>query len=140
MWQITNFKHFAKFVLPYSVSIHKIFNTHTTHTSVLVAECGIFSCSMWDLLPWLGIKPRLLVLGVQSLATGPPGKSPHTIFFLEGRVVFPRRKIVFLPLLRAKVISRMTIVQLSNFRKFNIDTILLCKNLLYVFPVLVSPV
>ena len=33
MWQITNFKHFAKFVLPYSVSIHAVFNTHT-HTCI----------------------------------------------------------------------------------------------------------
>ena len=38
------------------------------------------SCSMWDLVPWLGIKPRALALGAQSLATGPPGKSTLLIF------------------------------------------------------------
>lgn len=78
MCQITNFKHFAKFVLPYSLSIHAIFNTHT--------HLGL-SCRMWDLqLQHVGstsltrIKPRLLALGVQSLATGPPGMS-HTQYF-----------------------------------------------------------
>ena len=34
---------------------------------VLVAACGIFSCGMWDLLPWPGI--------------GPPGKSPKQVSF-----------------------------------------------------------
>ena len=38
------------------------------------------SCSMWDLVPWLGIKPRALALGAQSLATGPPGKAKLFIF------------------------------------------------------------
>ena len=34
----------------------------------LVAACRIFSCSMWDLAPWLGIEPRPPALGVQSLS------------------------------------------------------------------------
>ena len=33
---------------------------------VLVVTCGIFSCSMWDLVP--GIEPRPPVLGAQSLS------------------------------------------------------------------------
>ena len=44
---------------------------------VLVVAFGIFyphcsvwtlSCSLWDLVPWPGIKPRLPVLGVQNLS------------------------------------------------------------------------
>ena len=34
---------------------------------VLVAACGIFSCGMWDLVPWQGIEPRLPAMGVRSL-------------------------------------------------------------------------
>ena len=33
---------------------------------VLVVACGIFSCSTWDLVPWLGIKRRPPALGEQS--------------------------------------------------------------------------
>ena len=53
--------------------------THThTHTHiwlcwVLVVACRIFTCSMqtlncsmWDLVPWLGIKPRPPALGAES--------------------------------------------------------------------------
>ena len=42
---------------------------------ILVAVCGIFSCSMqtlsckiWDLVPWLGIEPMPSVLGAQNLS------------------------------------------------------------------------
>ena len=41
----------------------------------LVAKCGIFSCGMWtlswgkwDLVPWWGIEPRPLAMGVWSLS------------------------------------------------------------------------
>ena len=34
----------------------------------LVVACKIFSCSMWDLVPWAGIKPRPPALGVWSLS------------------------------------------------------------------------
>ena len=34
----------------------------------LVAACGIFSCGMWDLVPWPGIKPEPPTLGLQSLS------------------------------------------------------------------------
>ena len=30
------------------------------------AACGIFSCSVWDLVPWPGIKPRPPALGTQN--------------------------------------------------------------------------
>ena len=35
---------------------------------VLVAACGIISCSMWDLVPWPGIEPRPPALGTWSLS------------------------------------------------------------------------
>ena len=35
---------------------------------VLVAACEIFSCSMWDLVPPLGIQPRPPALEMQSLS------------------------------------------------------------------------
>ena len=41
----------------------------------LLAVAWTLDCSMWDLVPWLGIKPRAPALGAQP-ATGPPGKSP----------------------------------------------------------------
>ena len=36
-------------------------------TATTWAACGIFSCSMWDLIPWSGIKPGPSSLGAQSL-------------------------------------------------------------------------
>ena len=51
---------------------------------VLVVACGTFICSMrtfscgiWDLVPWSGIKPRPPAL--RAWSTGPPGKSQHFI-------------------------------------------------------------
>ena len=41
---------------------------------IFIVGCGILTCSLWVLVPWPGIKPRPLTLGV--LATGPPGKAP----------------------------------------------------------------
>ena len=35
------------------------------------------SCSMWDLVPDQGLKPRPSPLGEWSLATEPPGKSQN---------------------------------------------------------------
>ena len=47
---------------------------------ILVSALGIFSCSMWDLVPWLGIKPGILHWEHRVLATGPSGKSQETFF------------------------------------------------------------
>ena len=33
---------------------------------IFVALCRIFSCGMWDLVPWPGMEPRPPALGVQS--------------------------------------------------------------------------
>ena len=41
---------------------------------IYLAAPGL-SCSMWDLVPWPGIKPWPPVSGIQVLAPGPPGKS-----------------------------------------------------------------
>ena len=38
-------------------------------------DLWIRSCSMWDLVPWLGIEPDSLHWEIRILATGPPGKS-----------------------------------------------------------------
>ena len=35
---------------------------------VLVLACGIFSCGIWDLVPWPGIEPGPPALGVRSLS------------------------------------------------------------------------
>ena len=40
---------------------------------------GIFSWSMWDLVPWPGIEPGPLQWKLRVLATGPAGKSPHIV-------------------------------------------------------------
>ena len=44
---------------------------------VLVATLGIFSCGMWDPVPWPGINPGLLRWEHRVLGTGPPGTSLH---------------------------------------------------------------
>ena len=46
----------------------------------LVVTCQIFSCSMWDLVPWLGIKLRPLELGEHSFSHRSSGEvSPYFI-------------------------------------------------------------
>ena len=60
---------------------------------VLIAACGILSCSIWDLVPWPGIQPRLPALGHGVLASGPPGKSQIGKFLSEihGFLYFGRK-------------------------------------------------
>ena len=48
-------------------------------SSFFVVVCRIFSCGMWDLVPWPRIKPRPPALGAQILTTGQPGKSPEDV-------------------------------------------------------------
>ena len=43
---------------------------------VLLAAYRIFSCGIWDLVPWPGVEPRPLHWELRVLATGPPGKFP----------------------------------------------------------------
>ena len=45
-----------------------------------MAGYGIFSCGIWDLVPWPGIQTGAPALGAQSLSPGPPGKSPESNF------------------------------------------------------------
>ena len=51
-------------------------------SSVFVAACGIFNCSMQDLVPWPGIEPRPLHWERGDLTTGPTRKSLLSDFFL----------------------------------------------------------
>ena len=51
----------------------QIFNLH--------CSMQILSGSMWDLVPWPGIKSRPPSLGVQSLSHWPPGKFSYLFFF-----------------------------------------------------------
>ena len=46
-----------------------------TWSSIFAAACRIFSCGMWDLVLWPGIKVQLLHVECRILAIGPPGKS-----------------------------------------------------------------
>ena len=45
---------------------------------VLVVACGIFSCGMWDLVPWPGIEPGPPALGAQSLSHWTTREVPRT--------------------------------------------------------------
>ena len=62
------FKHVFIWLSLVSVAACRIFS--------LWAACGIFSCSMWDLVPWPGIEPGPLALGAQSLSDWTIRKSP----------------------------------------------------------------
>ena len=70
---------------------------------IFVSTCGIFSCGVWDLVPWPEIQPGPHALGVWSLATGPPGKSPttpnfhHRLSFLMSRFWWQSTYLLFLP-------------------------------------------
>ena len=46
------------------------------------------SCSMWNLVPRLGIEPRPPALGKEALATGAPGKSHGSLFVLSNSMGF----------------------------------------------------
>ena len=48
----------------------------------LAVAQGIFSCCMWDLVPWPGIELVPLHWECRVLATGPPGESPAFLLFL----------------------------------------------------------
>ena len=48
---------------------------HVCVFSFFLMACGIFSCSVCEIVPWPDMK--LPTLGVRGLATGPPGKSLH---------------------------------------------------------------
>ena len=50
---------------------------------VLVAACRIFSCSLWDLVPWPGIKPRAPAVGARSLSHWTTREAPRSFVFKE---------------------------------------------------------
>ena len=64
-----------------------IFDLHCNMQSLLAATWGIFTygswdlnCSMWDLVPWLGIKPRPPVLGAWHLSHWTTRAVPTQLF------------------------------------------------------------
>ena len=48
------------------------------HQLFVVAH-GIFSCGMWDLVPWPGIEPRPPALGVQTLSHWTTREAPNEL-------------------------------------------------------------
>jgi len=70
---------------------------------IFISACGMFSCGVWDLVPWPEMQPGPPALGVWSLATGPPGKSPttpnfhHRLSFLMPRFRWQSTSLLFLP-------------------------------------------
>ena len=85
--EVTNFRNFSYkrkrcfFLMPGSMAVCTLFFFWLCW--VLVA-CGIFSCSMqtpncsmWHLVPWLGLNLNPLHWEHGVLDTGLPGKTPH---------------------------------------------------------------
>ena len=50
-------------------------------TEQLSMHMWTLSCVMWNLIPWLGIEPRLAAWEYRVLASGPLGKSNELFFF-----------------------------------------------------------
>ena len=48
-----------------------------TNTFTLVAARGVFSCNIWNLVPWPGMEPEPSVLGAQSLSHSISREVPH---------------------------------------------------------------
>ena len=43
---------------------HTGFYLQQVEASIFFAACSIFSCGLWDLVPWPGMEPQLRALGV----------------------------------------------------------------------------
>ena len=54
---------------------------------VLVAACGIFSCSIWGLVPWPGIEPGSPMLGMWSLSHWTPSGRSNNFWFMRYKAV-----------------------------------------------------
>ena len=50
------------------------------HSGIFILACGIFSCSMQDLIPWPGIEPGPPALGARSLDRWTTREVPRTFF------------------------------------------------------------
>ena len=48
---------------------------------LLVVACGIFSCSVWDLVPWPGIKTGPPALGAHSLSQWTTREIPRVLLY-----------------------------------------------------------
>ena len=53
-----------------------------TGSSILVVKCGIFSCGVWDLVPWSGIEPQPPALGTLNLSHWTSREGPLSHFSL----------------------------------------------------------
>ena len=53
-------------------------------SSVFVAACGVFSCSMWDLVPYPRIKPRPPAFGVPSVSPWTTREVPTSSVYAIG--------------------------------------------------------
>ena len=78
-WATSDVPFFKKIFI-FIIGLHK----------VLVAACRIFSCSMWDLLPCLGIKPRPPALGVWSLSHWTTREVPESSALMMEVLTFRR--------------------------------------------------
>ena len=69
----------------YVLFVYTYMHTHTYCLfgcpAFLLWHMGSFSCSVWDLVPWAGIKPGSLHWECGVLVTGPLGKSCSVVFF-----------------------------------------------------------
>ena len=62
---------------------------------VLVVAHGIFSCSMWDLVPWPGIEPGPPELGVWSHSRWTTSGVPLSIYCLFLSLIFCKNFCIF---------------------------------------------
>ena len=94
-------------------------------SAVFIVTCGIFSCGIWDLFPWPGIKHGPLYWELTVLATEPPGKTHEKQFdsinqrsynctwFLTPRFCF--NKYIFLEMYSKKIITNMSKEDLQTY-------------------------
>ena len=58
---------------------------------VLVVVCEIFSCGMWDLVPWPGIEPRPPALGAWSLRYCTSVLKSLTLHFMISLLIYKNK-------------------------------------------------
>ena len=75
LWFITGYRVKCVYSLKKYLFIHSFISLHL----VLVVACRIFSCSIWDLVPWPRIELRPLALGAQNLSHWITREAPKVI-------------------------------------------------------------
>ena len=81
------------FILVQNINSHlkKIFYLFIWLYLVLVTACGIFSCSIWDPVPWPGVEPGAPALGVQSLSPWTTREVPIAVLIFKNH--YPKTPI-----------------------------------------------